>query len=169
MYALYVGQNEAMRQQYKRRNGEILQYVYDMSLYPYVCKRIKFLMGHPAKDVGDACKYKLASLRKNGMIKFVVPPESLYHHVLPFIPFINSFCLRRTCVLTYHTGECSHTVNEDRALTGTWVMVDVRLAVNRGYSITEIYEVYEYQSTRYDPQTRDVVLFADVLATFLKL
>jgi len=38
-----------------------------------------------------------------------------------------------------------------------------------GYKILEIYEVYEYQVTRYDPETREVVLFVDYINTFLKL
>jgi len=38
-----------------------------------------------------------------------------------------------------------HREDDDRALTGTWVMDEVLLAVEKGYRILEIYEVYEYQ------------------------
>ena len=43
--------------------------------------------------------------------------------------------------------------DEERALTGTWVIGDVRLAMQKGYRILEIHELYEYV-TRYDPETR---------------
>jgi len=43
--------------------------------------------------------------------------------------------------------------DEERALTGTWVMDEVRLAVERGYKIIEIYEVYEYHVAQYNPKT----------------
>jgi len=36
-----------------------------------------------------------------------------------------------------------HTEDEHRALNGTWVIDEVRLAVEKGYRILEIYEVYE--------------------------
>jgi len=49
-----------------------------------------------------------------------------------------------------------HTRDEERALSGTWVMDEVRLAVEKGYRILEIYEVYEYQVTQYDPITARV-------------
>ena len=62
------------------------------------------------------------------------------------------FCLCRTCVQTCSTGECTHTENEDQALTGIWVMDEVRLVMEKGYRILEIYEVYVYQVTQYNPQ-----------------
>ena len=53
------------------------------------------------------------------------------------------FSLCRTCVLTSHTGECHHKTDEERALTGTCVNDEVRLAVQKGFRILEIHEVYE--------------------------
>jgi len=40
-------------------------------------------------------------------------------------------------------GECAHETVADRALTGTWVIDEVRMAVQKGYEIVEIIEVYE--------------------------
>jgi hypothetical protein len=62
--------------------------------------------------------------------------------------------------------ECAHTQVRERALTGTWVMDEVRLAVQKGYKVTEVYEVYEYETTQYDPQSRDGGLFVDYINTF---
>ena len=71
----------------------------------------------------------------------------MYH---PEIPFRANqklmFCLCRTCVLTSNTAECCHTTDEERALTGTWVIEEVWLTVQKGYMILEVHEVYEYCS-----------------------
>jgi len=62
-----------------------------------------------------------------------------------------------------------HTEDDDRALTGTWVMDEVRLAVQKGYRILEIHEVYEYQVTQYNRETGEAGLFVNYINTFLKL
>lgn len=40
------------------------------------------------------------------------------------------------------------------AMTGTWVMGDVRVAVKRGYSLIGVQECNEYEVTRCDPRRR---------------
>jgi len=149
-----------------------LQYIDVMSLYPYICKYFKFPIGHPVIHVGEACKDKEACLRMNGLIKCsIVPPVRLYHPVLPFR--CNKkllFCLCRSCVLEHNISEqCTHTADVERTLTGTWVIDEVRLAVEKGYKVLEIYEVYEYQVTQYNPETGEGGLFVDYINTFLKL
>jgi hypothetical protein len=128
-------------------------------------------MGHPVIHVGHACKDRETCLRKDGLMKrSIVPPEGLYHPVLPFRANEKPmFSLCRTCVLTSNTGQCYHNAGEERALTGTWVIDEVRLAVQMGYRILEIHELYEYNVTRNDPETREGVLFAGYIDTFVKL
>jgi hypothetical protein len=41
--------------------------------------------------------------------------------------------------------------------TVKWVIDEIRLAVQKGYRILEIHEVYEYKVTRYDPKLGRVV------------
>jgi len=48
-------------------------------------------------------------------------------------------------------------------------MDEVRLAVEKGYRILEIYEVYEYEVTQYNPETGEGVLFVDYINTLMKL
>jgi len=72
-------------------------------------------------------------------------------------------------VLTSASGECEHTKDEERALTGTWVLDEVELAVEKGYKILEIYDVYEYQVTQYNPETCEGELFVEYINPFLKL
>jgi len=54
-------------------------------------------------------------------------------------------------------------------MEGTWVIEEVLLAVDKRYKILEILEVYEYEVTRYDPDTGEGGLFVDYINTFLKL
>ena len=169
--ALYEGRTEAMRLHYKIRGEETVQYVDVMSLYPYVCKYFKFPLGHHVIHVGDACQDTETMLRK-GLIKCcVLPPQKLYHPVLPFR--YNDkllFCLCKSCATEHNwDGECAHETVAERALVGTWVIDEVRLAVQKGYEIIEIFEVYEYAVTQYDPQTGQGGLFVEYVDTFLKL
>jgi hypothetical protein len=46
---------------------------------------------------------------------------------------------------------------------------EVRLAVEKGYRILEIYEVYECQVTQNKPETGEGGLFVDYINTFLKI
>jgi hypothetical protein len=67
------------------------------------------------------------------------------------------------------TDACEHVCDADRALTGTWVIDEVRFAVQKSYKIIEICEVYEYTVTQYDPKTGHGGLFVECIDTFLKL
>jgi len=126
------------------QENETSQYVDAMSLCPYICRYFNFPVGHPVIHMGHVCKKMKACFIMDGLIMCtIVPPEKLYHPVLPFR--CNKklmFCLCRTSVLTSSTGECRHTVDEERALNATWVLDEVRLAVDKSYMILEIYELY---------------------------
>jgi len=77
--------------------------------------------------------------------------------------------LCRSFVLTSTSGDCEHIKDKERALTSTWVLDEVRLALEKGYKIFEIYEVYEYQVTQFNPDTGEWGMFVDYINTFLKL
>ena len=103
-------------------------------------------------------------LRTIHPIKYsIVTPERLNYAVLPFRADQKlMFCENRTCVITSNTGECHITTDEERALTGTWVMDEDLLAVEKGYRILKI---FEYKVTR-NALRRPVVGYIDM---FLKL
>jgi len=168
--ALYGGRTEAMRLYYKIKEGEESVQYCDISLYPYICKYFKFPIGHPIIHVGDACADIEACLKMEGLMKCkIVPPTNLYHPVLTYkYDKKLLFCLCRTCVQEHNAkSECRHRSDAERCLEGTWVIDEVRLAVDKGYKILEILEFYEYQVTRYDPETGNGGLFAEYIDTFL--
>jgi hypothetical protein len=65
--------------------------------------------------------------------------------------------------------ECTHDSMQERDIFGTWDLDEVRLAVQKGYRVLEVYEVYEYDITQYDRQTGEGRLFVQYINTFLKL
>ena len=56
-----------------------------------------------------------------------------------------------------------------RALTGTWVLGEIWLAVPKGYVLVEVQILYEYRVTHYDPQTGAGGLFVQYINTCMKL
>jgi len=161
-----------MRLHYKACENENIEYVDVMSLYPYICNYFKFPVGHPFIQVGEECKDEEACLRMDGLIKYsIVPPQRLHNPVPPFKCNKNLiFYMCRSCALTSASGKCKPTEDEkEPALTVTCVLDEVRLAVEKGYKILEIYEVYEYKVTQFNPESDEGGLFADYIITFLKL
>jgi hypothetical protein len=71
---LYGGRTEAMRLHYKAAEGETVQYVDVMSLYPYICKYFKFSVGHPVILAGDDCADTDVMLQKHGRNKCTILP-----------------------------------------------------------------------------------------------
>ena len=86
----------------------------------------------------------------------------LYHPVLPYRSNNKLFGLCRSCVFERKISvECKRLRDDERALTGTWVLDEVRLAVEKFYKILDIYEVYEYQITQYSRETDEGGFFVD--------
>jgi hypothetical protein len=120
--ALYGGRTEAMRLHYKIREHETVQYCDIISLYPFICKYLKFPIGHPVIHVGDTCENKEGCLQMEGLMKCtIVPPKSLYHPELPFRCIKKLlFCLCRSCAVEHNTTEeCQDFSDNEMALRGT--------------------------------------------------
>ena len=65
--------------------------------------------------------------------------------------------------------QCQHFSGAERAISGTWILDEVRLALTKGYRIVEIHEVYEYAVTQYDKASGEGGLFVEYINTFLRL
>jgi hypothetical protein len=63
-------------------------------------------------------------------------------------------------------GDCKHS-DAERCITGTWVIDEVCKAVNKGYSVVEVLEFWEYEVTRLENGQGG--LFAGYVDMFLKL
>jgi hypothetical protein len=76
--ALNCGRTEAMTLHYRIRDGETIEYLDVMILYPFICKYFKFPVEHPTIHSGDVCKDMDAMLMKEDLIKCtILPPRRL--------------------------------------------------------------------------------------------
>ena len=166
--ALYGGKTEATKTYYRVMQGEEINYVDVISLYPYICKYGKFPVGHPKVYVGADCPPEC--LDREGIIKCnVLPPRNLYHPVFPYKS--NSrlmFPLCSACADTMNQGNCTHN-DEERCIVGTWVVDEVRKAVEMGYGLVDVLEFWEYKVTCFDRGTNSGGLLAEYVNMFLKL
>ena len=65
------------------------------------------------------------------------------------------FPLCKTCADTLNQNPCTH-ADEERAILGTWCHVELMKAIEKGYEVLKIHEVwhweyYEHEGIRLDP------------------
>ena len=148
-------------------DDEKIFYVDVTSLYPWVNAEAEYPVGHPIVITNpqhqDISRYF-------GVAQVdVVPPFGLYHPVLPHRHGGKlTFPLCATCVteempkrMTDRTHRCNHT-DEQRMLTGTWCTPELLKAIEKGYRIIRIHEVWHFES-------RVKGLFKDYVNTWLKV
>ena len=143
--AFYGGRTNATKLLYNFKENECGRYVDFCSLYPTVQYYQKYPIGHPTK-IFNPEKYDKSWY---GLIKCkVVPPRKLYHPVLPQRIKVDSyeklvFTLCKTCAETRNQNKCAHSDNE-RSFIGTWTTDEVRKAIEKGYKLLKIYEVWHF-------------------------
>ena len=71
--------------------------------------------------------------------------------------------------VTHLQEQCSHVTDLERALNTTWVVDELRVAVEHGHTVLKIHEFYKYEITQYDPKTGEGGHFIRYIDTFLKL
>ena len=144
-----------------------IHYIDYTSLYPWVNKTCVYPKGHPLfiSQPGhtDISRYF-------GIVQCqVLPPHELYHPVLPHRHGGKlTFSLCAACVEEEmvkppleRSYQCAHS-DDRRILTGTWCIPELKKAVELGYEIQYIYEVWHF------PQVQEG-LFKDYVNTWLKI
>lgn len=169
--ALYGGRTNAVRLYYKARGAEKIKYVDVCSLYPWVCKNGEFPIGHPIVLTENFLTVTAENRPYHGLVYCRVnPPRRLYHPVLPWrVGSKLCFPLCATCAREMARGGfCTHSA-EQRALEGVWVTLELYAALERGYEIQEIYEVWHYEQWRiYDGRDSSTGLFTTYMNLWLK-
>ncbi|XP_054257504.1 uncharacterized protein LOC128982573, partial [Macrosteles quadrilineatus] len=163
--AFYGGRTGNTKTYHECESGEEIKYVDVCSLYPYVCKYGKYPVGHPTVYVGDAeCRGR--GLSVEGLLKCkILPPVDLYHPVLPSRMHGKlMFVLCRKCGEETNQDNCHHS-DDERALVGTCVMDEIRVAVENGYNILQYYELWEYGVATFEKGG----LFTEFINKFLKM
>jgi hypothetical protein len=137
-------------------------YVDITSLYPTVQYYDPYPVGHPQRISAPEMK-KLENREYFGLVKCrVLPPRNLYHPLLPLkLNGKLTFSLCYSCAATCNQGECNHT-HEQRSMIGTWTTAEIYKAMDLGYQIEGLYEVWHWEKTSTE-------LFKSYVSRFLKL
>ena len=114
------------------------------SLYPYVVARKKYPVGHPiilTKNLGESLEPYFGFVKCS-----ILPPKQL---IIPVLPVkVNGkllFPLCTMCSMEQKKDYCPHSDNE-RTLKGTWFSEELKLAIQKGYKIQSISEVYHFEN-----------------------
>ena len=145
--------------------GEEIRYVDVTSLYPWVNKNCPYPIGHPRITTQPADQ-SLESYFGVATVD-ILPPAGLFHPVLPVRSGNKlTFPLCRACAQTEQvqpmltrTHYCSHS-DADRMLRGTWCTPELVKAVEKGYTLIKIHEVWHFP-----PEQRQTGLFANYVNT----
>ena len=146
--AFYGGRTNATKLLYDFKENECGRYVDFCSLYPTVNFFKKYPIGHPVK-IHNPKKYRKSWY---GLIMCkVLSPRGLYHPILPQRIKVDSyeklvFTLCKMCAETRNQNECNHT-DTQRSFIGTWTTDEVSKAVDKGYKVLEVYEVWHFSKS----------------------
>ena len=161
------GRTNAVKLYHHITPGQKIHYIDVTSLYPWVNKKCVYPKGHPTfiSQPGHTDIHQYF-----GLIQCqVLPPRELYHPVLPYRhddKLLFPLCAR--CAeeemakpLLDRSYHCPHT-DEERTLTSTWCSPELEKAVELGYQVQYIYEVWHFPDTCKG-------LFEDYVNTWLKI
>jgi hypothetical protein len=139
------GRCNASKLKYECKEGEKAHHLDICSLYPSVNKHEEYPVGHPEIILGgfkDPKEYF-------GFIhcKVLAPDRDLFP-CLPskmFGKLIFTLCTK--CAEEKRQDFCPHT-DEERAMVGHWCTPEIHYALDHGYKILEIYEVWHWEERR---------------------
>ena len=166
--ALFGGRTGLSKCHHKSAPGERIDYIDYTSLYPWVNKYGTYPLGHPTilKNPENQTIQEYFGVAKVD----VLAPEKLFHPVLPVK--LASKCMFALCMACardqleqpWHqrTNLCNHT-DQERMMTGTWCTEELKMAVQKGYKIIKIHEVWHWPETQ-----RKTGLFRPYVNKFLK-
>ena len=167
--AFFGGRTEAITLYAVADPQETITYVDFTSLYPTINKYGLYPTGFPQiifnpEDQDIHHYFGIAKVS-------ILAPEGLFHPVLPVRQHGKlTFPLCSVCVteemakpMHEHSNLCGHTA-EQRMLHGTWVTMELQKAVEKGYRVFKIHEVFHFP-----PNQRRQGLFEDYVNAFLKV
>lgn len=163
--SLFGGRTNAIQLYYKTKENEKIKYVDFTSLYPSVQKYDCFPVGHPEIITENFMEIN----NYFGVVKCsILPPQNLYFPVLGVKMHGKLlFPLCFTCAKE-QLSDCTHNEKE-RIILGTWITIEVEMAVKHGYKIIKTHEVWHYpEKIKYSKESNTNGLFGKQVNLFLK-
>ena len=166
--AFFGGRTGAVSLHAVAGEGEEIRYCDITSLYPWVNKNCCYPVGHP-QIITQPINQDIDSYFGLALVD-VLPPSGLFHPVLPVrVGGKLIFPLCGSCVeeekakpLLQRSHYCTHTDTE-RMLRGTWCTPEIEKAIEKGYVLIKIHEVWHFPRNQ-----RQTGLFAEYVNTWLK-
>ncbi|TKR73904.1 hypothetical protein L596_021151 [Steinernema carpocapsae] len=168
--AFFGGRTEVFQCLKTAVKGTRIKYLDVCSLYPYVCRSKSYMLGEPEiirenfdyPDARQHVKYK-------GFVRCtVLPPTDVRPAVLPMRCNGKLYfaCCKACAQVENQDGQCTHT-DEKRRFTGTWSHFELNHALEKGYQIQKIHEVWEWK--RWSNDLGESSLFQTYIDKFLKI
>jgi len=164
--AFFGGRTGAVSLYANTQGDEEIHYADVTSLYPWVNKTQEYPLDHP-----EIITQPRQSLNEYfGLAKVdILPPTKLFHPVLPVRSGGKlTFPLCQACVqeqqakpMLERSAVCCHT-DQERMLRGTWCTPEIEKAIQVGYQLKRVHEVWHFQQ-------RKSGLFKDYVNTWLKI
>ena len=147
--------------------GEKVFYVDVTSLYPWVNAEGEYPIAHP-EVITNPEDQDISHYFGKALVD-ILPPYELYHPVLPHRQGGKlTFPLCASCVeeemekpMGERSSVCTHT-DRQRTLRGTWCTPELLKAVEKGYRILKIHEVWHFKNKKKG-------LFLDYVKQWLKI
>ena len=167
--AFFGGRTGAVSLYAQAAEGETIQYLDVTSLYPWVNKTQTCPIGHPSIITHPP---HLDMGRYFGIaVVDILPPPHLFHPVLPVrkggkltFPLCNACVdVQQKLPLLERVSVCDHD-DAQRTLHGTWCTPEIDMAIQKGYRLLKIHEVWHFP-----PCQQRTGLFADYVNTWLKI
>ena len=166
--AFYGGRTGAVALHSVAGEGEEIRYCDITSLYPWVNKTGTYPVGHP-HIITQPIDQSISSYFGMAQVE-ILPPAGLFHPVLPVrVGGKLTFPLCSKCVqeeqekaLLQRTHYCTHT-DAERIIRGTWCTPEIKKAIEKGYQIIKIHEVWHFPESQ-----RKTGLFAEYVQKWLK-
>jgi len=167
--AFYGGRTNAVKLHTVCKPGEKIGYIDICSLYPYCQKYKAFPIGLPEVITENFDTLTTTHQPYKGVMKCkVLPPTNLLHPLLPRKSEKKlQFPLCAACGDSRQQTECTHS-DAERSWWGTYCTPEIDKALQLGYKVLEISEVYHYTQWM-DGSNAEDSLFAPYVDTFLKL
>ena len=167
--AFFGGRTGAVSLHAVAGEGEEIRYCDITSLYPWVNKTCEYPIGHP-HIITQPIDQSIHSYFGLALVD-VLPPSGLFHPVLPVrVGGKLLFPLCGSCVeeeqakpLLQRCHYCTHT-DAQRMLRGTWCTPELIKAMEKGYKIIKIHEVWHFPCNQ-----RQAGLFRDYVDQWLKI
>ena len=167
--AFFGGRTEAVSLHAVAGEGEEIRYTDITSLYPWVNKNCCYPVGHP-QIITQPADQSIHSYFGLALVD-VLPPSGLFHPVLPVRTGGKlTFPLCAACVkeeqakpMLQRVHYCTHT-DVQRMLRGTWCTPEIEKAIEKGYTLIKIHEVWHFPQ-----QQRQTGLFKDYVDIWLKI